>query len=142
MLESLVLMTPVPLLSDVETRPADRVVLVVDDEILIRWSLGERLRQAGYAVVEAATGQEAMQALARGQVDAVVLDIRLPDADGMDLLGQIKARSCQLPVVMISAHGTREISQRAQTLGAYAFLHKPFNVEEIAAIVDKALTAG
>lgn len=142
MFESLFMMTPLAMSDDVVSVTNKRTVLIVDDEILIRWSLGERLKQSGYAVIEAANGADAIAALKLGGVDAILLDIKLPDANGLRLLGRFKAMAPAVPVIMITAHGTDEMAADASSRGAYAFVHKPFDVEEIAAVVDKALAAG
>ena len=142
MFESLILMTPLAMSDDVVQAKTARTVLIVDDEILIRWSIGERLKQSGYGVIEAANGADAMAALKAGGVHAVLLDIKLPDANGLRLLSRIKALAPAAPVLMITAHGTEEMAADAAAHGAYAFVHKPFDVEEIAALVDKALTSG
>ncbi len=140
MFETLILMTPLAMTDDVAPGTKQHTVLIVDDEVLIRWSLSERLKLSGYGVVEAATGAEAWSALDAGGVDAVLLDIKLPDADGMTLLDRIKVKHPALPVLMITAHGTDDMAADALRRGACDFVHKPFDVEEIAALVDKALT--
>jgi len=134
------MMTPVTTIErDPSSRSlAGRSVLVVDDEFLIRWSLRERLSQAGLNVAEAATGAEAIDRFAAA-VEVVLLDVRLPDADGLDLLRRFKALRSDVTVVMITAHGTDDMADEARALGAYAFVHKPFDVEQVAALVARAL---
>ncbi len=142
MFQTLILMTPLAMTDDAATGANQRTVLVVDDEVLIRWSLSERLKLSGYDVVEAATGAEAMAAVSAGVIDAILLDIKLPDADGLSLLGRFKTDLPEVPVVMITAHGTDEMAAVAKRRGAWGFVHKPFDVEEIATLVDKALAPG
>ena len=113
------------------------MVLVVDDEYLIRWSVGERLRQEGILVIEAGTGAEARRQLS-SDVSVVVLDIKLPDADGLDLLAEFTASHPGVAVIMITAHGTEEMAEVAIGLGASGFLRKPFDVEELLAQVVAA----
>ena len=113
-------------------------ILVVDDEALIRWSLRERLQAEGYAVLEAETGKEALDKLPEG-IDLVLLDYRLPDTDGVSVLRQIKAFDQDVLVIMLTAYANVEAAVEAMKLGAYHFAHKPFNLDEVAATVDRAL---
>ncbi len=113
-------------------------VLVVDDEDLIRWSLGERLRADGYTIIEAATGQAALQHFKEG-VDLVLLDYRLPDTDGLTVLREMKRVDPDVLVILLTALVSVETAVEAMRLGAFHFANKPFNLEEISAIVGKAL---
>jgi DNA-binding NtrC family response regulator len=118
-------------------------VLVVDDELLIRWSIGEMLRQSGHTVIEAADGASAIQALASasGPVHVVLLDYRLPDSDDLSLLGTIRQISPGSAVVLMSAYGTPEIAQAALRLGVCEVLHKPFDMHDMPGIVHRARVA-
>ncbi|MEO5822920.1 MAG: sigma-54 dependent transcriptional regulator [Vicinamibacteraceae bacterium] len=113
-------------------------ILVVDDEQLIRWSLSERLRADGYAVVEASTGQEALDRVADG-VDLVLLDYKLPDTDGVTVLRQIKEHDPDIIVILLTAFATVETAVGAMKIGAYHFANKPFNLDDISLTVAKAL---
>jgi two-component system response regulator AtoC len=113
-------------------------VLVVDDEALIRWSLTERLKAEGYHVLEADTGQSAMERLADG-VDLVLLDYRLPDTDGVTILRKIKELDQDTLVILLTAYASVETAVEAMKLGAYHFANKPFNLDEIAVMVERAL---
>jgi two-component system, NtrC family, response regulator AtoC len=113
-------------------------VLVVDDEALIRWSLGERLKAEGYEVLEADTGHAAMEKLPEG-VDLVLLDFRLPDTDGVTVLRKIKEFDQDILVILLTAYASVETAVEAMKLGAYHFANKPFNLDEIAATVERAL---
>jgi len=118
-------------------------ILVVDDELLIRWSLGEALTAAGYAVVEGRDAAEARQAL-RDQdhkPDLVVLDYRLPDSNDLGLLTTIRNEAPTVPVILMTAYGTAEVVKGALDLGAYRVVSKPFEVNDMASLVTEALAA-
>ncbi|HET7699005.1 MAG TPA: sigma-54 dependent transcriptional regulator [Vicinamibacterales bacterium] len=113
-------------------------ILVVDDEALIRWSLRERLTSDGYCVLEAGTGEEALEKLAEG-IDLVLLDYRLPDTDGVSVLRKIKEFDQDILIVMLTAYANVDTAVEAMKQGAYHFAHKPFNLDEVAAMVERAL---
>jgi two-component system response regulator AtoC len=113
-------------------------VLVVDDEALIRWSISERLTQDGYTVVEAGTAREALERFAGG-VDLVLLDFRLPDSDGLRVLKTMKAQDADVPVILLTAFSSVENAVEAMKQGAYHYANKPFNLDELALVVQKAL---
>jgi DNA-binding NtrC family response regulator len=118
-------------------------ILVVDDELLIRWSLGEALTAAGYAVVEGRDAAEARQAI-RDQdhkPDVVVLDYRLPDSNDLGLLTTIRNEAPTVPVILMTAYGTAEVVKGALDLGAYRVVSKPFEVHDMASLVTEALAA-
>ena len=116
-------------------------ILVVDDELLIRWSLSEALTAAGYAVVEGRDAAEARQAI-RDQdhkPDVVVLDYRLPDSNDLGLLTTIRNEVPTVPVILMTAYGTAEVVKGALDLGAYRVVGKPFEVHDMASLVTEAL---
>jgi DNA-binding NtrC family response regulator len=117
---------------------AKPTVLVVDDEALIRWSLAERLKSDGYDVLEAGTGAAALEKLSEG-VDLVLLDYRLPDTDGVTVLRKIKELDQDVLVILLTAYASVETAVEAMKLGAYHFANKPFNLDEVAATVERAL---
>jgi two-component system, NtrC family, response regulator AtoC len=116
-------------------------VLVVDDEALIRWSLSEMLGERGYAVTEAGDGRMALEAIqsADEPFDVVLLDYRLPDSADLRLLERVRRLAPTSQVIMITAHNSPELAQGAAALGAYRIVSKPFEVENVAAIVNQAL---
>jgi len=116
-----------------------RRVLVVDDEKLIRWSLEEKLTSWGYNVNTAADAESAYRALDKRLPDLVLLDIKLPDASGIDILAKIREKSQDVAVIMITAEATVESAVQAMKLGAYDYISKPFNLEEMQILIEKSL---
>ena len=117
--------------------PAARV-LVVDDEALIRWSLAELLTDGGYAVSEASDGASALAQASTEQFDAIVLDFRLPDSNDLRLLERIRQLQPNVPVVMMTAYGTPEMTSGALELGAFRVVAKPFDVHDMVNLVAQA----
>jgi DNA-binding NtrC family response regulator len=113
-------------------------ILVVDDEELIRWSLRERLKKDGYQVQEAGTGREALERFGES-VDLVLLDYRLPDTDGLSVLRDMKKQDPDVPVILLTSFVSVETAVEAMKLGAYHFANKPFNIDDVASIVERAL---
>jgi two-component system nitrogen regulation response regulator NtrX len=118
-------------------------VLIVDDEAEIRESLESILREEGYLVTTAATAAEALTLLRDAAYDVVLLDIWLPDRDGLDALSEIRTLDrANIPeVVIISGHGTIEAAVRATKLGAYDFLEKPLSLDHTLIVLKNAMNA-
>ena len=116
-------------------------ILVVDDEKLIRWSVGERLQRGGYEVLSAESGEEALEVLAAQPLDLMLLDVRLPGIDGLATLQQALGQSPELAVLMMSAHSTVDIAVEAMKHGAIDFLVKPFPFQALDAAVEHALVS-
>jgi two-component system, NtrC family, response regulator AtoC len=113
-------------------------LLIVDDEELVRWSLRERFAAEGYTILEAGTAAGAVDQAAAG-VELVLLDYRLPDGDGLTTLRRIKEQSPETLVILMTAFSTVENAVEAMKHGAYHYLNKPFNLDEVAMMVEKAL---
>ena len=118
-------------------------VLIVDDETEIRESLESILREEGYLVTTSATATEALELVRDADYDVVLLDIWLPDRDGLETLGEIRRQeNVSVPeVVIISGHGTIEAAVRATKLGAYDFLEKPLSLDRTLIVVNNAMRA-
>ncbi len=114
-------------------------VLVVEDERLIRRSLVERLVQEGYSVADAEDAAAARRALRTESPDLVLLDVRLPDGDGTDILREINSASPEIPVILMTAYSSVEKAVAAMKLGAWDYLNKPFDLDEMVLEVGKAL---
>ena len=115
------------------------LVLIVDDDKLTRWSVSRVLTRAGYRVREAATAADGLAAITDERPDAVLLDIVLPDGDGFSALRGIHETHPQLPVILITAHGSGETARMARELGARGHLIKPCNPAELCAALAFAL---
>jgi DNA-binding NtrC family response regulator len=113
-------------------------ILVVDDEQLIRWSLRERLTSAGFDVIEAATGAEALAKAGDG-VDLILLDYRLPDTDGLSVLRKVKEQQPDVLVILLTAYGSVQSAVESIKLGAYHYVNKPFDLDELLVTVNQAL---
>ena len=113
-------------------------ILVVDDESLIRWTLSERLSQEGHAVVEADTARAAVARFGP-DIDLVLLDFKLPDGDGLQVLKTFKASDPDVPIILLTAFSSVETAVEAMKQGAYHYANKPFNLDELALVVGKAL---
>ncbi len=117
-------------------------ILVIDDEKLIRWTLEQHLVKEGYDVVTAESAEKGLELLAEDAPDLILLDNRLPEMTGLELLEKLKVQERGLMVIMITAYGMVETAVKALKLGAYDYISKPFNLEEITFVIKKALEAG
>ncbi len=114
-------------------------ILVVDDDEAIRLVVGEALRRAGHGVAVAATAAEQETLMLSYGPDLLITDVRLPDADGLDLLPALLSRFPGLPVIVISAQNTLSTAVRSTEKGAFEYLPKPFDLDDLCAAVTEGL---
>ena len=125
-------------LTDARQRP-DARLLVVEDEPNILELLSASLRYAGFDVVTAAAGTEAVQAAQRHRPDLIVLDVMLPDMDGFDVIRRLRGGGARIPVVFLTARDATEDKIRGLTLGGDDYVTKPFSLEEVIARIRAVL---
>jgi two-component system KDP operon response regulator KdpE len=114
-------------------------ILIVDDEPAIRRFLRTSLTAQDYQILEAETGEQALNVLARNRVDLVVLDLGLPDIDGLDVLRRVRESHSSVPVIVLSSRADEPGKVRALDLGADDYVTKPFGMEELLARLRAAL---
>jgi two-component system response regulator AtoC len=119
--------------------PEKKQVLIVDDEPNLRKILAAQLSRDGYEVMLAEDGEQGLSMLRENHIDLVVTDLKMPKVDGMTLLREALRESPDLPIVMITAHGTVDTAVEALKLGAFDYLTKPFDKDEVRQVVAKAL---
>jgi len=114
-------------------------VLIVDDEKNIRQTLARSLRLEGYRAEEAGNGLEALKALDGGGIDLVLLDVQMPQMDGLELLAAMRERGQNVPAIVLTAHGSIERAVAAVRLGAFDFIEKPPSIERVLLAAENAL---
>jgi two-component system nitrogen regulation response regulator GlnG len=114
-------------------------VLIVDDEESICWALGRLFRESGHRVTVASSAEQAFECFAREAPHLVMLDIRLPGMDGLEALTQIQQLAPRTPVVIMTAFGSLATAVAALSRGAFDYLVKPFDLDQAAAVVARAL---
>src|SRR5262245_54235955 len=116
-------------------------VLIVDDEESICWGLRRLLTASGHDVDVASSAEEALEIAAERRPELVVLDVRLPGMDGLTAMVRLQKLAAGAPIVVITAFGNLETAVAAVRGGAFDYLTKPFDVEQVAAVVDRALAS-
>jgi len=116
-------------------------VLVVDDEESMRWVLTRALEKNGYQVISANDGVEALELAERENPDLYLMDIRMPRLDGLEALRRLRERDANASVIVMTARGTMKTAVEAMRQGAYNYLTKPFDMEEVVVMAEKALRA-
>ena len=113
-------------------------LLIVDDEEQFVEAISERLSMRDYDVTTSLTGEDAIEKIKNYNFDVVILDVRLPGIDGTDVLREIKNLKPLIEVIMLTGHGTVEMAIKGMKLGAFDFLIKPCETEDLTAKIDKA----
>jgi len=116
-------------------------ILVADDEDGVRWVLEKGLREAGYEVTSVKDGESALRHAEADVPDLIFLDVRMPGLDGLAVLGRLRAGRPDALVIVMTAHGTMETAIQAMQRGAYDYLAKPFDLDEVLLLAERALTA-
>ncbi len=114
-------------------------ILIVDDDRSIRELLSMHLEERGYGVVSAATGAEGFKLAEETSPSAIILDMRLPDASGIDLIPELRKRAGETPVLMITAHHDMATTILAMKAGAFDYIHKPIDIQAFDVALDRAL---
>ena len=122
-----------------EELAVNKTILVVDDEDDVRESVREVLRDEGYRVVDTADGTHVLELIRQERPELVLLDIWMPQVDGIGLLKEIKTQEPELNVVMVSGHGNIHTAVTATKFGAFDFLEKPVSLEGLLLTVQRAL---
>lgn len=121
---------------------AQKRILIVDDDKLVRWTLTQKCTEFGYFSLEASSGEEALRMLQTDPVDAILLDVHLPDLSGIEVLEKLKQAGETRSVIMMTADPQLDDVKAALRLGAYDFVSKPINFDELSITLQNALDAG
>src|SRR5262249_24762729 len=114
-------------------------ILLVDDEPAVLYTLSEVLSERGHRVLTARSGNEALTKL--DEAETVLTDLSMPGMDGLELMAQITSRDSTLPIILLTAHGSERVAVAAIKQGAYDYLAKPFDIDEVALVIERALEA-
>lgn len=121
-----------------ESRSPCRVLVIEDQQVLLRY-LELMLKRAGYDVVVATNGRQGIQILETDSIDLVLTDFRMPILDGLDVLRYVQQSRQPVPVVLMTAYGAPGVANEALRLGAFAYIPKPFEFEELVQILQQAM---
>ena len=119
--------------------PANALIMVVDDDQQIREMLRAALTGAGHDVVEAADGLKALEMLEENLPDLILVDMKMPGMDGLSVIEEVRNRDPQLPVIMLTGHGTTQTAVQAMKFGACDFIQKPFDIQRLRDAVSTSL---
>ena len=115
-------------------------MLLVDDELEFVDTLAKRLAARDYHVDVAYDGEQALEAVAQHGYDVMVLDLRMPGMDGIEVLQRIKQAEHEVEVVILTGHGAAEEEHAARALGAFEYLHKPADIKDLVDAIERAST--
>ena len=114
-------------------------ILIIDDETNARAGLKRVLEHLDYNVIEAASGSDGIDAFRKNKIDLVISDLRMPGEDGMSVLEALQKEAPEIPVILITAYGSGDAAKKALAKGAYDFISKPFDIDTIELVVQRAL---
>ncbi|MDF2522693.1 MAG: two-component system response regulator [Clostridiales bacterium] len=114
-------------------------ILIAEDEKNMRWILRKNLEEDGFEVIEAADGEEAFNLYVDLEPDMAIVDYKMPKIDGMEVLRRIKKINDQIPIIMVTAHGSTDAAVEAMKLGALDYISKPFDIHELKMTIKKVL---
>ena len=114
-------------------------ILVVDDELIVRESMGNWLKEDGYLVETSENGMDALEKIKLKNIDLAIVDIKMPGMDGIELLQKSKKIEPDLPVLVMTAYASVDTAVQAMKEGAFDYIVKPFNPENVSQVIDRAL---
>ena len=114
-------------------------ILIVDDDEVIRETLLDVLKKRGYDIFLSGSGKEALETIKKNIIDLVLLDMRLPDVDGLDVLKRVKELDSEILVIMMTAYSDIQTAVAAMKSGAYHYINKPFELDELKLLIEKGL---
>src|SRR5580765_5112121 len=122
--------------------PSSAHILLIEDDVSLAANLCDVLTEDGFKVTVCNRGDEGLRRANKDEFDVVLTDLRLPGLGGLELVRQLHETQPRLPVVLMTAHGTVEIAIEATKLGAYDYLQKPFEMQELISVLHRAADAG
>src|SRR5262245_653610 len=131
--------TPVSANEARSAEPRDPVVLLIDDDRSVHLIVGRALEDAGFRLVAVTTAQEGLSVVEKLQPEVVLLDIVLPEINGLELFRKLRALDARVPVVFITAGGTSDTAIEAMKLGAYDYLLKPLDLAKVRELMERAV---
>jgi DNA-binding response OmpR family regulator len=114
-------------------------ILIVDDDVTFLDTLRQRLELRGIGVLAASSGKLALEMLGRERVDAVILDVSMPEMNGLDTLREIRAMDSSLPVLMLTGHASMRTAEEGIAMGATDYLCKPFPMDDLVELIRECL---
>jgi DNA-binding NtrC family response regulator len=128
-------------MNDNEQANAKQRILVIDDESSARFAVADFLETNGFEVATAWNGETAQEAFTNSPPDAIIVDYRLPDTDGLGLLAKFKAANAEIPVLILTAHGSIDLAVRAIKAGANQFMTKPMELPALLILLRQELAS-
>ncbi|MFH2218420.1 MAG: response regulator [Pseudomonadota bacterium] len=116
-----------------------KTILIVEDDQETIGLLFQVLSRGGYIVLKAETGTEAIDIMSSNKPDLIILDLNLPDCNGLEILARLMAMHQSVQVIILTGHGSRDAVRSAMKAGAFDFITKPFDIDEVCAVVKEAL---